>query len=311
MIYIISESTDISTNKVIEWLSFYGESFKRINTESDLMEMSLTIDDMMDNLSVGKNLFWIRRGYFPFLSKEIKKSLFSEYFKNEYFHLTFLIENFSKQTIGSFSKEISNNKLENLILAKRSDINIPKTIVTNKKKDVFNYFKDDSKLITKPISKNFSLKEDNYIFSGKGTQLLCKDDIPEFFSMSLVQEYIEKEFEIRIFFIKKYFFAMAIFSQNDEETRIDYRNYNFNKPNRCVPFNLPNEILDKLITFTKISNHDTGSIDLIFTKNGEYVFLEINPMGQFDWLSGNCNYYIEKEIANILIELHNEQKNNN
>jgi len=109
MIYIISESTDISTNKVIEWLSFYGESFKRINTETDLIEMSLTIDDMMENLSVGKNFFWIRRGYFPFLSKEIKKSKFSEYLKNEYFHLTFLIENFSKQTIGSFSKEISNN----------------------------------------------------------------------------------------------------------------------------------------------------------------------------------------------------------
>jgi hypothetical protein len=46
---------------------------------------------------------------------------------------------------------------------------------------------------------------------------------------------------------------------------------------------------------------NTGSIDLILTPNGEYFFLEINPMGQYDWLSKNCNYYIEKDIAEMLI----------
>ena len=45
---------------------------------------------------------------------------------------------------------------------------------------------------------------------------------------------------------------------------------------------------------------NTGSIDLIYSLSNEYVFLEVNPQGQFDWLSKNCNYYIEKDIAELL-----------
>ena len=58
------------------------------------------------------------------------------------------------------------------------------------------------------------------------------------------------------------------------------------------------ELKDKLTEFMEVSNLDTGSIDLIVTPNNEYIFLEVNPVGQFEWLSTNCNYYIEKHIAN-------------
>lgn len=39
---------------------------------------------------------------------------------------------------------------------------------------------------------------------------------------------------------------MAIFSQNDDQTKVDFRNYNINKPNRNVPFMLPNELESKI-----------------------------------------------------------------
>ena len=42
---------------------------------------------------------------------------------------------------------------------------------------------------------------------------------------------------------------------------------------------------------------NTGSIDLILTPQGEYVFLEINPEGQFGMVSHPCNYYLEREMA--------------
>ena len=35
----------------------------------------------------------------------------------------------------------------------------------------------------------------------------------------------------------------------------------------------------------------------------EFVFLEVNPVGQFGWVSKNCNYYLEKKIALKLINL--------
>ena len=46
---------------------------------------------------------------------------------------------------------------------------------------------------------------------------------------------------------------------------------------------------------------ETGSIDMILTKDGKYVFLEINPVGQFGMVSYPCNYFLEKAIAKTLI----------
>jgi hypothetical protein len=37
------------------------------------------------------------------------------------------------------------------------------------------------------------------------------------------------------------------------------------------------------------------------TKKGEYVFLEVNPIGQFGMVSAPCNYNLEKKIAQYLI----------
>lgn len=45
----------------------------------------------------------------------------------------------------------------------------------------------------------------------------------------------------------------------------------------------------------------SGSLDLIVDENGDYVFLEVNPIGQFAQVSIPCNYFIEKYIANYLI----------
>ncbi len=36
---------------------------------------------------------------------------------------------------------------------------------------------------------------------------------------------------------------------------------------------------------------------MILTPEGKYVFLEINPEGQFGMVSHPCNYYLERELA--------------
>ncbi len=95
---------------------------------------------------------------------------------------------------------------------------------------------------------------------------------------------------------------MAIFSQNDDKTKVDYRNYNIEKPNRCAPYSLPQSVESKLFSLMKKIGLNMGSIDMIVTKNTEFVFLEVNPTGQFGWVSENCNYYLEQEIVNCLIK---------
>ena len=46
----------------------------------------------------------------------------------------------------------------------------------------------------------------------------------------------------------------------------------------------------------------TGSIDMILTPEGDYYFLEVNPVGQFSMTSSPCNYNLEKRIAEYLMK---------
>lgn len=43
-----------------------------------------------------------------------------------------------------------------------------------------------------------------------------------------------------------------------------------------------------------------GSIDMVVNTKNEFVFLEVNPFGQFQQVSFPCNYYLELKVAENL-----------
>jgi hypothetical protein len=58
------------------------------------------------------------------------------------------------------------------------------------------------------------------------------DNISSEFFPSLIQEEIDKDYEVRIFYFFGELYSMAILSQNDPSTEIDFRNYNHSKLSR-------------------------------------------------------------------------------
>ena len=189
------------------------------------------------------------------------------------------------------------NKIKVIFEASKLGLKIPKTIITSRKNDIVNYF--DSTFITKGIAGVFipTIAEEGYITY---TEQINISNINSTFFPSLFQENIVKEADIRVFYLYGKFYSMAIRSQENPQTNIDFRKYDRIKPNRCVPFNLPEDIMNKLNALMKIVNLETGSIDLILNKNREFFFLEINPVGQFGMTSIPCNYHLEYKIAKLL-----------
>ncbi len=129
------------------------------------------------------------------------------------------------------------------------------------------------------------------------TDFACKD-IRLF--PSLVMSLVEKCFEIRSFYLNGEFYSMAIFSQRNKQTSVDFRKYCDELPNKNEPFKLPHDVEEKLDKLYRKLDLNTGSADFIVDKNGNYVFLEINPVGQFQMTSLPCNYNLEQKIANYL-----------
>ncbi len=265
------------------------------------------------------NSIWFRRPYAIFpelknshslnyhndinLSSEIKLNKINE-FRNfvEYYFYSLK----SQKKLGDFYKS-KVNKLVMLEIANEIGFNIPVSVVINNKIDLQKFKKKfKNGIIVKSIYEPIlTVGDDNKVIFNSLTVKIEDGNlkkIPKSFSQSLVQEYIEKQYEIRSFYMNGKIYSQAIFSQNNNKTMVDYRNYDYRNPNRAIPYKLPQSIESMLKDFMNKIGLNCGSIDLIKSKNGLYYFLEINPIGQFSSVSKSCNYNLEYEIFNYLCQ---------
>lgn len=320
-VVIQSDSSDRTTDDVITWIHYLTNNIEVVNIWDlcEIIDFKLSIDNdspvaiRVNEVEFNANdAYWYRRG--KFVGKAPSKD---QYLHNLLLNISTQyinpVVNFLHSKINQFriNKYQDNQigKLKMLFLAKEHGISVPPTIITNKLTDLKEFLDVHTKIVTKPTENpflNYTYFAHKYSFSSP-TQQLTKSKIeslspPSLFLPSLFQKYIDKKFEIRSFYLKGEFYSMAIFSQSNEKTKIDFRNYDYAHPNRVVPFKLPSFLEKKLNYLMMELELDSGSFDLIYTPEQEFYFLEVNPVGQFQWLSRNCNYYLEKLIASHLIQ---------
>ena len=246
-----------------------------------------------------KMSFFYYQGSLPFPKHYNELEYFKSINKTVDISLRKFICKYSHRAIIAFPESL-NFKLSNLLLAQSLGLKIPET-------EVFNAYKVGGKKISpvnkisKAITNIYRVRTEEKLQEGPGTFRL--KELPkrsQYFTPSLLQKEVIKDFEIRSVYLLGSFYSMAIFSQNDEQTKLDYRNYNRTKPNRNIPFSLPKSIESKLESIAQELGLKFCSFDLIRDKQGDYVFIEVNPEGQIGWVSRNCNYHIEFKIAEYL-----------
>jgi glutathione synthase/RimK-type ligase-like ATP-grasp enzyme len=70
---------------------------------------------------------------------------------------------------------------------------------------------------------------------------------------------------------------------------------------------LPQEVESQCVHLTRALGLAFGAIDLILTPQGEYVFLEINPNGQWAWLQQVIpSLPLREALADLLIGPRND-----
>jgi len=287
-VLIVSNESDLSTNKVFSYLS------KRTKVILVRQNFHNYIDVILDDKEInGIQYVWFRREPKLSVEPEFAQSRI-ELFKLSEFLKLHLEKNYNY--LGSLIEEERINKLMTLDIASKCKLKIPETYVA-KDKSISQI--SSKQLITKPIGNFNKIVWKDNLYYNKANALVDSNSKTTSFP-SLLQEYVDKLFEIRIFFLDHKFYSMAIFSQKNVKTKIDFRNYDLERLNRNVPFKLPQIVSKKLSRLMQLLNLNNGSIDMIYSTSSEYIFLEVNPLGQFDWLSYNCNYYIERDIAKII-----------
>ncbi|MCC7454916.1 MAG: hypothetical protein IT222_12170 [Crocinitomix sp.] len=204
------------------------------------------------------------------------------------------------------------NKLEVLKIANKVGLKNPETMLVSKKTDLIEFLREHNELIIKTLGIGLAFydQETNMQYTQLTNVINQRTltDIPDEFNLSLIQKRIEKEFEIRVFYLDETCYSWALLSQTRPNSTIDYRNYDWDNPMRVVSFDLPENETRKIIKLMKKLRLRTGSLDLIYSKTGEYIFLEVNPAGQYGYNSNCSNYNLDKHIASALIEKHERKK---
>ena len=320
MIVIATKRNDFFTDSVINWLLKFGVSnFVRINEDDEVIIESINFPQKNISLSINRkkidfdevSFFWYRGGTLPIpkhewlaedkrLAQQVKQFVNYEWKVLREF-LFYMLQ--QKEHIGNYFLA-ETNKLRNLCIAKECDLLIPDTYIAQ------NNFSEKinrgSKFIVKPIGEcfPFTVNKQSYRLFTQEVDLDFLDNYTLKHFPSLLQNKIDVDFEIRVFAFYEYreFYAMAIFTAQTDN--VDYRK--FVATNRYLPCSLPENVRKKLLLFMKKMKLDTASFDLIKTKSGEYVFLEVNPFGNIEMINETCGYEIDKRFAEIILDKYSD-----
>ena len=200
----------------------------------------------------------------------------------------------------------ANNKLDQLKFASGNDkgVFIPETIVTTNPSDLRNFYEKHEGNVCFKLQKGAVVRTtegNKVIYTNKVTEKHLKNANLVSTHPCLFQEYIDKNFEIRIISTDGGSTGIAIHSQDSEISKVDYRRYDL-KNVKYRHVDLPKSV--KTFCSNMLTHYGLhfGAFDFIYSKDGRYFFLELNPNGQWLWLQEQSGYDLTKEVAENLIE---------
>lgn len=323
MILIFSERSDLNTRRVLSYLNYYNADFE-LFLEDDTIEFRYLMSDKSFSYDVYRNNIricsdsdiksvWYRRTDIR-VKRLVNDSYLSlgmevyskEHVKTRYSQIQRCLNN--KKCLGKFGYG-NFNKIEFIEKCILLGIEIPKTLITNSKKELIDFFDSCTNgIITKSLSYPYEFPEHDDL----GRMISCKlgytasidkkdlSQIPNEFDLSLFQEKLDKYFEIRTIFINGKTFSQAIFSQSRDEASLDYR-LGYQSGMRSCNYTLPPEIEEQVQKLMIEINLNFGSLDIVVTSDLKYVFLEINPCGQYGAVSDVINSNIDFEVVSFLL----------
>jgi glutathione synthase/RimK-type ligase-like ATP-grasp enzyme len=121
------------------------------------------------------------------------------------------------------------------------------------------------------------------------------------FAPNIFQPYIEKAYELRCVVMGDEIFTAKLDSQAHESTRKDWRAGELEEEDvEYEVFDLPEGVQAGLQRLMRSFEINFASIDMIVTPEGEFVFLDLNPNGQWLWLQEELGLPLVAGMADLL-----------
>lgn len=197
--------------------------------------------------------------------------------------------------------KVTGNKLYQLQIAARNGLAIPQTLFSNNSLEVTDFFYNNCKggmIVKMHGTLSTSMLGNTPAFP---TTKILEEHLEQLDSLiycpMIFQEYISKEYELRVMYVDGLTFTGKI-ATNDTITDWRYTAAGL----QWEPYTLPPAVCLQIKAMMQELGLHTGAIDLIKDRDGKYVFLEVNPSGEWGMLQKFLGYPIAETIARKLIE---------
>ncbi len=190
-----------------------------------------------------------------------------------------------------------------LQVAAQVGLDVPKTLISNRPESIRKFYQKHRPIIAKPVRSGYVVKNgvECAVFTTKLEDEVMNDLSDAALSPTIYQELLPKAYDIRVTIVGRRLFAVTIDSQSDPNAIIDWRKTE-NPLLPHAPIELPEPLQRSLLELTARLSLAYGAIDLVLTPDGRYVFLEINPNGQWLWIDEMLSLGISRSIAEWLSE---------
>lgn len=197
---------------------------------------------------------------------------------------------------------VAHRKVTQLRAAQECGLRLPDTLISNDPGQTRRFI--DRHGYRNVVYKSFSAFEHEW----RETRLLRPEELSLLdqvrYAPVIFQEYVEAVYDLRVTVVGDAVFPAAIHSQQTEYP-VDFRMDMANA--EITPVTLIPEVVAKLKALQGRLGLQYGAIDMRLRPDGEYVFLEVNPAGQWLFVEEVTGQPIAATLAKLLVERDRER----
>lgn len=322
MILCLSHTQDYYTIDIVQQtLQEMGHEVYRLNTDQFGQKISFGYDTRPDHKSLAFTLHTAERSFssdevsavwyrklWSIRTPEELDPQFSAIFHQEYTTMRDLFFDALRHVpwMNPLLQDhwIGGNKALQLEMAAQSGLDIPASLFSNDPQKVRTFFHAACKgqMIGKlhgTLSRSMSGSSPSFPTTRITEQELEGLDSLVYCPM-IFQELIPKAYELRIIYIDGTFFAGKIDAGHSQKSSTDWR-FATDISLSWQPYTLPETLCRSLGVMMEQMGLLFGAIDMIRHTDGRYLFLEVNPQGEWGMLQRDLGYPIGQIIAQKLV----------
>ena len=196
-----------------------------------------------------------------------------------------------------------------LQVARSVGLTCPETLIANNPDEIRAFFnRQGGRVVVKPLRLGYF--DYGHVQTAAYTSIVSTSNLANDEALKaapvIYQHHLEKRWDIRVTIVGESIYAAAIHSQETVSARVDWRRTDVDL--KHTEHVLPKEIAKACRRLMKVLNLRFGALDLVLTPDGQYIFLEINPNGQWLWIEDKLGYPITNRIAEWLSNLSLQSK---